>query len=107
MADQLDQQWSELRRIATVERDPQRLAQLTTEYQSHSGAVNTSTTPKVQYGYTLMSGGANNSRLVRPVPLSRATTRLSCSTINDGATSWLSTSKRYARPACIGILCAW
>src|SRR5205085_7988864 len=32
-------------------------------YQSHSGAVNTSTTPKVQYGYSQMSGGANNSRL--------------------------------------------
>jgi RHS repeat-associated protein len=38
------------------------LRQLTAEYQSHSGAVNTSTTPEVQYGYTLMSGGANNSR---------------------------------------------
>jgi RHS repeat-associated protein len=40
------------------------LGQLTNEYQSHSGAVNTSTTPQVQYGYTLMSGGQNNSRLV-------------------------------------------
>jgi YD repeat-containing protein len=39
------------------------LGQLTGEYQSHSGAVNTSTTPEVQYSYTLMSGGANNSRL--------------------------------------------
>ncbi|HXE53178.1 MAG TPA: LamG-like jellyroll fold domain-containing protein [Tepidisphaeraceae bacterium] len=34
--------------------------QLTTEYQEHSGQVNTSTTPKVQYAY---STGDNNSRL--------------------------------------------
>ncbi len=39
------------------------LGQLTGEYQSHSGAVNTSTTPEVQYAYVAMSGGANNSRL--------------------------------------------
>ncbi len=31
MAENLDQQWNELRRIATIERDPQRLAQLTSE----------------------------------------------------------------------------
>src|SRR5262249_7791234 len=30
------------------------LGQLITEYQSHSGAVNTGTTPKVQYAYTEM-----------------------------------------------------
>jgi RHS repeat-associated protein len=40
------------------------LGQVTTEYQSHAGAVNTSTTPNVQYAYTALSGGANNSRLV-------------------------------------------
>src|SRR5579884_851761 len=39
------------------------LGQLTGEYQSHSGAVNTSSTPEVQYAYTEMSGGQNNSRL--------------------------------------------
>jgi len=39
------------------------LGQLIGEYQSHSGAVNTSTTPEVQYSYSLMSGGTNNSRL--------------------------------------------
>ena len=39
------------------------LGQLITEYQSHSGAVNTATTPKVQYAYSEMSGGANHSRL--------------------------------------------
>jgi RHS repeat-associated protein len=38
------------------------LGQLTTEYQEHSGAVNTSTTLKVQYGYNEMASGANNSR---------------------------------------------
>src|SRR5207249_4953898 len=36
--------------------------QLTTEWQSHSGAVNTGSTPKVQYAYSEMSGGANHSR---------------------------------------------
>jgi RHS repeat-associated protein len=39
------------------------LGQLITEYQAHSGAVNINTTPKVQYSYTLMAGGVNNSRL--------------------------------------------
>ncbi len=39
------------------------LGQLTTEYQSHSGVVNTSTTPSVQYAYVLMASGANNSRM--------------------------------------------
>jgi RHS repeat-associated protein len=40
------------------------LGQLTGEYQSHSGAVVVGTTPEVQYAYTEMAGGANNSRLV-------------------------------------------
>jgi RHS repeat-associated protein len=40
------------------------LGQLITEYQSHSGAVNTGTTPKVQYAYSEMAGGANHSRMV-------------------------------------------
>jgi RHS repeat-associated protein len=39
------------------------LGQLITEWQAHSSAVNTNTSPKVQYTYTLMSGGVNNSRL--------------------------------------------
>jgi len=39
------------------------LGQLITEWQSHSGAVNTSTTPKVQYTYSEMPSGANHSRL--------------------------------------------
>ena len=42
------------------------LGELITEYQSHSGAVNLSTTPKVQYAYSFVatSGGPNHSRLV-------------------------------------------
>jgi RHS repeat-associated protein len=40
------------------------LGQLTQEYQSDSGAVDTSTTPSVQYSYNLMAGGANNSNLL-------------------------------------------
>jgi RHS repeat-associated protein len=39
------------------------LGQLITEYQSHTGAVNTNTTPNVQYTYVDLAGGANNSRL--------------------------------------------
>jgi RHS repeat-associated protein len=39
------------------------LRQLTGEYQSHSGAVVIGSTPEVQYTYTEMAGGANNSRL--------------------------------------------
>ncbi len=39
------------------------LGQLTGEYQEQGGAVNLSTTPEVQYAYTAMSGGQNNSRL--------------------------------------------
>jgi RHS repeat-associated protein len=40
------------------------LGQLAADYQSHSGAVDTATTPSVRYAYTEMAGGANNSRLV-------------------------------------------
>ena len=40
------------------------LGQLTTEYQSTSGAVNTNSTPNVQYAYTQMANGVNNSRQV-------------------------------------------
>jgi RHS repeat-associated protein len=40
------------------------LGQLITEYQATGGAVNTSSTPKVQYAYSQMAGGANHSRLV-------------------------------------------
>ena len=49
--------------VNQVQRTFNGLGQMTAEYQSQSGAVNTSTTPKVQYAYSEMSGGANNSRL--------------------------------------------
>jgi RHS repeat-associated protein len=49
--------------VNQVQRTFNGLGQLTSDYQSHSGAVNTSTTPKVQYTYTEMAGGANHSRL--------------------------------------------
>src|SRR5258708_5040575 len=49
--------------VNQVQRAFNGLGQLITEYQSYSGAVNTSTTPKVQYTYSEMSGGANHSRL--------------------------------------------
>ena len=39
------------------------LGQLTGQYQANSGAVVIGTTPVVQYAYTEMSGGQNNSRL--------------------------------------------
>jgi RHS repeat-associated protein len=49
--------------VSQVLRQYNGLGQLTAEYQSHSGAVNTSTTPGVHYAYTEMAGGVNNSRL--------------------------------------------
>jgi RHS repeat-associated protein len=49
--------------VNQVQRAFNGLGQLTQEWQSHSGAVNTSATPSVQYAYSLMSSGANNSRL--------------------------------------------
>jgi YD repeat-containing protein len=49
--------------VNQVQRTFNGLGQLTAEYQSHSGAVNTGSTPKAQYAYSEMSGGANHSRL--------------------------------------------
>ena len=49
--------------VNQVQRTFNGLGQLTAEYQSHAGAVNTASTPKVQYAYTEMAGGANDSRL--------------------------------------------
>jgi RHS repeat-associated protein len=40
------------------------LGQLTAEYQSHGGAVDTASTPAVRYAYSMMAGGANHSRLL-------------------------------------------
>jgi RHS repeat-associated protein len=49
--------------VSQVEDDYNGLGQLKFEYQEHGGAVNTSTSPKVQYSYSEMSSGANHSRL--------------------------------------------
>jgi RHS repeat-associated protein len=48
--------------VNQVQRQYNGLGQLTTEWQAVSGAVNTSTPPKVQYAYSEMSRGANHSR---------------------------------------------
>jgi RHS repeat-associated protein len=45
-----------------VQRQYNGLAQPPAEYQSHSGAVSTSSTPAVQYGYTELSGGCCSGR---------------------------------------------
>jgi YD repeat-containing protein len=50
--------------VNQVQRTFNALGQLTAEYQANNGAVNNATTPVVQYGYTEISGGQNNSRLV-------------------------------------------
>lgn len=42
------------------------LGQLTTEYQATSGSVNTSSTPKVQYGYDSLSNGARMTSMTYP-----------------------------------------
>jgi len=49
--------------VNQVQRAYNGLGQMTQEWQSHSGAVVIGTTPSVQYGYSLMAGGANHSRL--------------------------------------------
>ncbi|MFL5244587.1 MAG: RHS repeat-associated core domain-containing protein [Gemmataceae bacterium] len=49
--------------VNQVQRAYNGLGQMTQEWQAHSGAVVTGTTPSVQYAYSLMSGGANHSRL--------------------------------------------
>jgi RHS repeat-associated protein len=49
--------------VNQVQRVYNGLGQLVTEYQAVAGAVNPSLTPKVQYAYSAMAGGANHSRL--------------------------------------------
>ena len=58
--------------VNQVQRAFNGLGQLITEYQEHGGAVNTSTSAKVQYGWSEMPSGANHSRLnaVTPRPTS-------------------------------------
>jgi hypothetical protein len=50
--------------VNQVQRGYNGLGQLTVEYQAHAGAVVIATTPKVQYAFSEMSGGANHSRQV-------------------------------------------
>jgi hypothetical protein len=42
------------------------LGQLTGEYQSHGGAVDTETTPEVQYGYSDLSSGSRMVSMTYP-----------------------------------------
>jgi RHS repeat-associated protein len=50
--------------VNQIQRAYNNFGQLITEYQEHSGGVNTSTSTKVQYAYTeTTSGAVNNSRL--------------------------------------------
>jgi RHS repeat-associated protein len=70
--------------VNQVQRSFNGLGQLTKEYQSHSGAVNTSTTPNVQYAYTEMAGGANHSRLTSiTYPNNKVLTYNYTSSLND------------------------
>jgi RHS repeat-associated protein len=46
-----------------IQRDYNGFGQLLTEYQAHGAAVDTATTPKVQYTYSLRSGVTNHSRI--------------------------------------------
>jgi YD repeat-containing protein len=84
--------------VNQVQRQFNGLGQLIREWQSHSGAVNTGTSPSVQYTYSEMSGGANHSRLTSIIypngrtitynyasGLSNNISRLS--SITDGATT--------------------
>ena len=49
--------------VNEVQREFNGLGQILKEYQAHGGAVNTGSTPKVQYTYSDMAGGANHSRV--------------------------------------------
>jgi RHS repeat-associated protein len=70
--------------VNQVQRGYNGLGQLTVEYQAVNGAVNTSTSPKVQYAYSEMTGGANHSRLTGiTYPNSRALTYNYSSGLND------------------------
>src|SRR5262249_51654654 len=54
---------SETQEAGVAVRNHLGLGQMMQKWQSHFGAVNTSTTPSAQYDYSEMSGGANHSRL--------------------------------------------
>ena len=53
--------------VNQIQRGYNGLGQLTIEYQEHAGQVNTGSSLKVQYAYSLMANGANHSRLTQIV----------------------------------------
>ena len=79
--------------VNQVVRSYKGLSQVTAEYQSHSGAVNTSTTPKVQYAYSEMTGGANHSRLTQLVYPQGATVNYSYGSGLDSAISRITSAE--------------
>ncbi len=52
--------------VNQVQRAFNGLGQLITEYQATSGSVNTSTTPKVQYGYDTLANGSRMTSMTYP-----------------------------------------
>src|SRR5262249_57089366 len=84
--------------VNQVQRKFNGFGQLIQEWQAHGGAVNTSTSPNVQYTYVEGGSGANNSRLTSIVyPNGRTitynyntgvdTTISRLSSITDGSTT--------------------
>jgi hypothetical protein len=70
--------------VNQVQRAFNGLGQMTREWQSHSGAVNTSSTPSVQYSWNEMAGGVNNSRLLSMTyPNGRVLNHNYTGTLND------------------------
>jgi RHS repeat-associated protein/uncharacterized delta-60 repeat protein len=58
------------------------LGQLTTEYQNHSGSVNTSTSPKVQYGYDTTNSSSVLTKGSRPTTMTYPNGRVVTSNYN-------------------------
>jgi RHS repeat-associated protein len=67
--------------VNQVQRTFNGLGQLTAEYQEHTGAVTTTTSPKVQYSYSEIASVANHSRLL-------TMTNPSVSGVNDRTLSY-------------------
>jgi len=70
------------------------------------GAVNTSTTPQVQYAYTEMVGGVNNSRLVSMIyPNGRVLTYNYNAGVDNSISRLSSISSRPADRILRGVVC--
>ena len=79
------------------------LGEMTTEWQAHGGAVNTSTSPKVQYAYSEMSGGANHSRLTSiTYPSGYVLTFNYSSGLNNSCTVETNSERRDVSPPVLG-----